>query len=248
MAEAITLHIEGMTCTSCAEHVQQALTNVPGVRAASVSYPQRQAEIEADAGVSVAPLVAAVATLGYRALLTDTPNKPAGLLDKALGWLGGETKHVGGEQALHVAVIGSGGAAMAADADAADSPATGRKSSKGTGSGSAEGPPGPDGAGGGGAGADAGSPLSSSGGIAQQGLIVLLLTLAASLGLRLGGPRGPVLSWTIYAGGVAAAGPGYTVIRYFEFLLEGGRMSNCWELEDASQSERKRARPREAAA
>ena len=61
MAEAITLHIEGMTCTSCAEHVQQALTNVPGVRAASVSYPQRQAEIEADAGVSVAPLVAAVA-------------------------------------------------------------------------------------------------------------------------------------------------------------------------------------------
>ena len=45
MAEAITLHIEGMTCTSCAEHVQQALTNVPGVRAASVSYPQRQAEI-----------------------------------------------------------------------------------------------------------------------------------------------------------------------------------------------------------
>lgn len=37
MAEAITLHIEGMTCTSCAEHVQQALTNVPGVRAASVS-------------------------------------------------------------------------------------------------------------------------------------------------------------------------------------------------------------------
>ncbi|MBG6467768.1 mercury(II) reductase [Pseudomonas aeruginosa] len=114
MAEAITLHIEGMTCTSCAEHVQQALTNVPGVRAASVSYPPRQAEIEADAGVSVAPLVAAVATLGYRARLTDTPNKPAGLLDKALGWLGGETKHVGGEQALHVAVIGSGGAAMAA--------------------------------------------------------------------------------------------------------------------------------------
>jgi len=61
MAEAITLHIDGMTCTSCAEHVQQALTNVLGVRAASVSYPQRQAEIEADAGVTLDPLVAAVA-------------------------------------------------------------------------------------------------------------------------------------------------------------------------------------------
>jgi len=114
MAEAITLHIEGMTCTSCAEHVLQALKNVPGVRSASVSYAQRQAEIEADAGVSVAPLVAAVAALGYRARIADTPNKPAGLLNKALGWLGGEPKHEGGEPALHVAVIGSGGAAMAA--------------------------------------------------------------------------------------------------------------------------------------
>ncbi|UOB04612.1 mercury(II) reductase [[Acidovorax] ebreus] len=114
MAEAITLHIEGMTCTSCAEHVQQALKNVPGVRSASVSYAQRQAEIEADAGVNVTPLVAAVAALGYRARLADTPNKPTGLLDKALGWLGSGTKRGSGEQALHVAVIGSGGAAMAA--------------------------------------------------------------------------------------------------------------------------------------
>ena len=114
MAEAITLQIDDMTCTSCAEHVQQALKNVPGVRSASVSYAQRQAEIEADAGVSVAPLVAAVATLGFRARLGDTPSQPTGLLNKALGWLGGETKHEGGEPALHVAVIGSGGAAMAA--------------------------------------------------------------------------------------------------------------------------------------
>lgn len=115
MAEAITLHIDGMTCTSCAEHVQQALTNVPGVRAASVCYPQRQVEIEADAGVSLDPLVAAVAALGYRARVADTPNKPAGgLLGKALGWLGGDTKRGDGKQALHVAVIGSGGAAMAA--------------------------------------------------------------------------------------------------------------------------------------
>ncbi len=114
MAKAITLHIEGMTCTSCAEHVKQALQNVPGVRSASVSYAQRQAEIEADTGVNVTPLVAAVAALGYRARLADTPNKPSGLFDKALGWLGGDMKHEGGEQALHVVVIGSGAAAMAA--------------------------------------------------------------------------------------------------------------------------------------
>jgi mercuric reductase len=114
MAEAITLHIDGMTCTSCAEHVQQALEKVPGVRAAAVSYLERRAEIKADAGMGHDPLVAAMAALGYRARVSDTPSKPLGLLDKALGWLGGETKHGGGEQALHVAVIGSGGAAMAA--------------------------------------------------------------------------------------------------------------------------------------
>ena len=71
MAEAITLQIDDMTCTSCAEHVQQALKNVPGVRSASVSYPQRQADIEADAGVSLDPLVAAVNALGYRARVAD---------------------------------------------------------------------------------------------------------------------------------------------------------------------------------
>ena len=114
MAEAIALHIDGMTCVSCAEHVRQALENVSGVRTASVSYPHRRAEIEADAGVSLDPLVAAVTALGYRARLSDTPNKPAGLLDKALGRLGGETRRSGSEPALHVAVIGSGGAAMAA--------------------------------------------------------------------------------------------------------------------------------------
>ena len=53
MAEAIALHIDGMTCTSCADHVQQALENVAGVHSASVSYPQRRVEIEADAGVSL---------------------------------------------------------------------------------------------------------------------------------------------------------------------------------------------------
>ena len=53
MAEAIAFHIDGMTCVSCAEHVRQALENVSGVRTASVSYPHRRAEIEADAGVSL---------------------------------------------------------------------------------------------------------------------------------------------------------------------------------------------------
>ena len=88
MAEAIALHIDGMTCASCAEHVREALEKVPGVRSASVSYPRRRAEVEADADMNHGPLVAAMAALGYRARVSDTPNKAAGLLGKALGWLG----------------------------------------------------------------------------------------------------------------------------------------------------------------
>ena len=114
MADTITLQSEGMTCDSCAVHARQALERVSGVRSASVSYPQRRAEIKVDAGVGLDPLVAAVAALGYRARLPDTPNKPAGLLNKALGGQDNETKRSGDDEALHIAVIGSGGAAMAA--------------------------------------------------------------------------------------------------------------------------------------
>jgi copper chaperone CopZ len=53
MTEAITLHIDGMTCSSCAEHVRQALEKVPGVRSASVSYPQQRAEIQAETSTKV---------------------------------------------------------------------------------------------------------------------------------------------------------------------------------------------------
>ena len=116
MTEAITLHVDGMTCGACAEHVRQALEKVPGVRSAAVSYPQRRAEITADAGadLEMAPLVAAVSALGYRAQAADMPSKPADLLNKTLGGLNGEPKRGDAEPALQVAVIGSGGAAMAA--------------------------------------------------------------------------------------------------------------------------------------
>jgi mercuric reductase len=115
MTEAITLHIDGMTCGSCAAHVKQALEKVPGVRSASVSYPQRKAEIEANAGTAadLTSLVAAVSGLGYRAQFADAPGQPSDLLNKAQGRLDGEAKREDDEAALHVAVIGSGGAAMA---------------------------------------------------------------------------------------------------------------------------------------
>jgi mercuric reductase len=113
MTEAITLHIDGVTCGSCAEHIKQALENVPGVRSASVSYPHRHAEIEthADTAADVTSLIAAVNAMGYKAQLADASGERHGLPEKALGR--GQPKRGVGESALHVAVIGSGGAAMA---------------------------------------------------------------------------------------------------------------------------------------
>ncbi|MBN0147826.1 FAD-dependent oxidoreductase, partial [Pseudomonas aeruginosa] len=61
-------------------------------------------------------LTAAVAGLGYKAMLADAPptDNRTGLFDKVRGWMGAADKGSGGERPLQVAVIGSGGAAMAA--------------------------------------------------------------------------------------------------------------------------------------
>lgn len=101
-----TLDIDGMTCASCAEHVKAALERVPGVRSVTVSYLRGRADIEADAGVDIDSLAAAVATLGYRAVPHNAVVRPYVTDD------GKEEKDEG--NGLHIAIIGSGGAAMAA--------------------------------------------------------------------------------------------------------------------------------------
>ena len=116
------LKIAGMTCDSCAVHVKDALEKVPGVRSANVSYPKGLAQLESDPATPLEALTAAVAKLGYRAMRADTP-VPAissGLLDKARGWRGARDKSGGSQSTLHVAVIGSGGGAMAAALTAAE--------------------------------------------------------------------------------------------------------------------------------
>ncbi|AJZ56956.1 mercury(II) reductase [Paraburkholderia fungorum] len=116
----MTLKIDGMTCASCAEHVRQALEKVPGVRSAAVSWPEALADVTVDEGVSDDTLAAALMTAGYHAKVADVPDQSAGLLDRALGWAGAGGKRRGDDGALRVAVIGSGGAAMAAALKAAE--------------------------------------------------------------------------------------------------------------------------------
>lgn len=110
----IELQVEGMTCGSCTEHVKLALEQVAGVRSASVSYPQGLAAVATDGHVSLEPLIAAVTTLGYGARVANNPGDSAGLLEQAPNRQVRETTQADGEQPLHIAVIGSGGAAMAA--------------------------------------------------------------------------------------------------------------------------------------
>jgi mercuric reductase len=95
--------LNGMTCTSCATHIKDALEKIPGVNASVLSYPESRAQVMADAAVSHDQMLVAIAALGYQGSIrvggfkSDTENRDA------LAGAG-----------LHIAVIGSGGAAMAA--------------------------------------------------------------------------------------------------------------------------------------
>jgi mercuric reductase len=108
------LEVTGMTCESCATHVKHALEKVPGVEGACVSYAKGTAQLTAQPGTSLDALTAAVSGLGYKASLAElSPTKKrSGVLDKAGGLMRDGDKS--GGNGLHVAVIGSGGAAMAA--------------------------------------------------------------------------------------------------------------------------------------
>lgn len=114
MTRRPTLRIDGMTSASCAERVQAALNDVPAVRAVSVSYPIGTAKVVADPGTSPPALAAAVAASGYRGEHIDTPLAPSPEPLALQQDSEKASREAAGRAALHVAIIGSGGAAMAA--------------------------------------------------------------------------------------------------------------------------------------
>jgi mercuric reductase len=101
----IRLTIKGMTCGSCVSHVRDALLKVPGVEHAVVDYPAGLASVSGDQSLDTQALIAAISALGYSAsVATESKQVDAkSLLSEA---------HDGA--LLHIAIIGSGGAAMAA--------------------------------------------------------------------------------------------------------------------------------------
>lgn len=64
----VRLHVEGMTCESCAVGLEQSLAGVPGVVSATVSYSEAEAIVttDSDAPPSLELLVDAVEKAGYQ--------------------------------------------------------------------------------------------------------------------------------------------------------------------------------------
>jgi mercuric reductase len=104
------IDIAGMTCASCATHVQQALEEIPGVHQALVSYPDNKARVTASPTMDTSIMLGAIAALGYQGTYGDSKG-PASGQAIAPGKPGGSLK---------IAVIGSGGGAMAAALRAAE--------------------------------------------------------------------------------------------------------------------------------
>ncbi|MGE3957407.1 MAG: mercury(II) reductase [Vicinamibacterales bacterium] len=118
--------ITGMTCDACAGHVCKALLSVPGVRAAEVSYSQRTARVVGTTAFDPEPLTAAVQAAGYG--LTPKAGAPAAVPAKEIPGsrlVQEADSHLRPHGSpLRIAVIGSGGGAMAAALKAAELGAT----------------------------------------------------------------------------------------------------------------------------
>ncbi|MEW5710161.1 MAG: mercury(II) reductase [Pseudomonadota bacterium] len=115
------LGISGMTCDHCAQGIEKTLASVAGVIKAVVSYPDGIAHIQTTSEVAASELVEAIEAKGYKVWLPDQ-RVAAEAKEKPRvreGPLLGVVKDLFGRQhkkpaQLHIAIIGSGGAAFAA--------------------------------------------------------------------------------------------------------------------------------------
>ena len=112
------LKITGMACDACAVHVKDALEKVPGVESTVVSYTHGTAQLTTAPDTSGDALIGAVEKLGYQAEITAIQSG-----EKARSAPAAPAK-AGGGTGLHIAIIGSGGAAMAAALKAVEQGAT----------------------------------------------------------------------------------------------------------------------------
>ncbi len=134
-----TLRISGMTCDHCAKSIEEALSGVAGVVKAEVSYDQGTAQVEIKGNLDSSTLIDAVKAKGFGADLLDraSPVLAKEASDRPHIAIVGAPKPSPSPRrrspgALHVAVIGSGGAAFAAAIRAAEEGASVTLIEKGT--------------------------------------------------------------------------------------------------------------------
>ena len=82
--QTVDLAIHGMTCASCTGRVERALSQQPGVIAASVNLATERAHVQTISGVDTQALVAAVASAGYSASPVDDQNPDHDAADRRL--------------------------------------------------------------------------------------------------------------------------------------------------------------------
>src|SRR5258708_11136874 len=122
----ITLGVTGMTCGDCAHHVERALESVPGVEKVKVAYPEAIVRIGSETAIALETLNHALPkAYGLRPLPTESlhrvPPKTGSVLHNVSDAFGNLLNpRPGSEQPLSIAVIGTGGAAMAAAITAAE--------------------------------------------------------------------------------------------------------------------------------
>lgn len=105
----ITLSITGMTCASCAQHIQDALVAIGGVSSAKVDYGEANAAVETNTQVKEQILIDTIEALGYsvKVVATDCCDNSGAAKDNS-------------SEELHVVIIGSGSAAFACAIKAAE--------------------------------------------------------------------------------------------------------------------------------
>jgi mercuric reductase len=119
-ANTLVLQVAGLTCDGCASHVEKALLKVPGVCLTKVSYAEGTALVSGDGALDPSALSAAVQAAGYQAVVAKRARASGPSERRAGKMLDREAKQESRGAPLQVAIIGSGGAAMAAALRAAE--------------------------------------------------------------------------------------------------------------------------------
>ncbi len=80
--QTLEVHVHGMDCAECTQHVQQAIAALPGVASVNVFLSSEKAVIQLDpAHVDIAAIRKAVAGAGYSVPAVEKPAAPSALTD-----------------------------------------------------------------------------------------------------------------------------------------------------------------------